>query len=34
MHTWEELSQSSREALLPILQSQVKTYDEESILMS
>jgi hypothetical protein len=34
MHTWEELSQSSREELLPILQSQVKIYDVESILMS
>ena len=33
MHTWEELSQSSRDALSPILQTQQKRYKVESILM-
>jgi hypothetical protein len=34
MHTWEELSQSSREVLSPILKASLKKYKVESILMS
>ncbi len=34
MHTWEELSQSSMEALSPILQAPLKRFEVESILVS
>jgi len=34
MHTWEELSQSSMEALSPILHAPLKGYEVESVLMS